>query len=65
MWTSTTEKTRLLAGTVVVMGLLTVSSLPTGAAGYDGSDLRIIGGFEALQQATMHQVGFESRHIFG
>lgn len=63
MWTSTTEKTRFLAGTVVVVVWLTVSSLPTGAAGYDGSDLRIIGGFEALQQATMHQVSLRRKSV--
>lgn len=61
MWTPATEKMRLLASTVAVVVLVAFSSsLPTGE-GYDGSDLRIIGGFEALQQATMHQVSIRRK----
>lgn len=56
MCTSKTEKMRFLA----VVVLVAVGSLPVGE-GYDGSDLRIIGGFVASQQATMHQVSIRRK----
>lgn len=55
MLAATSEKIRFLVATVTVVLLVTA------ADGYDGSDLRIIGGFEALQQATMHQVSIRRK----
>lgn len=61
MCSSTTEKYhRCLATAVAVVVLAAMSSLPTSEAN-DGSDLRIIGGFEALQLATMHQVSLRRK----
>lgn len=63
------------AATSSVVILFAIGFAAVGGEGYDGSDLRIVGGFPASQQATVHQVSirvksndlkaFGSGHICG
>ena len=45
------------AAIVLAIGFSAVMVVVVDGEGYDGSDLRIVGGFPASQAATMHQVG--------
>lgn len=45
----------------VVTVILLAAELAEVGEGYDGSELRIVGGFPALQQATMHQVSIRRK----